>query len=124
MATLENPREAKPARRGLFFVCLCANPERQFEFVQQTWVNNEAFDGLQGERDPIVAPQPSEEQGGGSFSIPRQVVRRKLTGLPQFVTVRGGAYFFLPGRNGLDQAIVLLDQVYVHRPLKRARHAA
>ena len=24
-------------------------------------------------------------------------VRRRLTGVPQFVTVRGGAYFFLPG---------------------------
>jgi hypothetical protein len=28
-------------------------------------------------------------------------VRRRVSGLPRFVTVRGGAYFFLPGLRAL-----------------------
>ena len=28
-------------------------------------------------------------------------LRQRVEGLPQFVTVRGGAYFFLPGRRAL-----------------------
>ena len=30
---------------------------------------------------------------------------RLLSGLPQFVTVRGGAYFFLPGLRGLKMIL-------------------
>jgi hypothetical protein len=40
--------------RGLMFVCLNADIERQFEFVQQNWINNPAFGGLYAERDPLV----------------------------------------------------------------------
>ena len=33
--------------------------------------------------------------------MPAEPVRRRLTGLPQFVRTRGGAYFFLPGISAL-----------------------
>jgi len=75
--------------RGLYFICLNTNLSRQFEFVQQTWVRSPKFAGLYDEPDPILA--------GGSFSIPTETVRRRLPDVPRFVTVRGGAYFFLPG---------------------------
>ncbi len=35
------------------------------------------------------------------FTIPDDPVRRKVSGLPNFVTTRGGAYFFLPGVKAL-----------------------
>ena len=36
------------------------------------------------------------------FSVPRLTgVAQRLEGLPQFVTVRGGAYFFMPGIRAL-----------------------
>jgi hypothetical protein len=36
------------------------------------------------------------------FSMPQaQGPDQRLSGLPQFVTVRGGAYFFLPGIRAL-----------------------
>jgi Dyp-type peroxidase family len=79
--------------RGLYFICLNTNPSRQFEFVQQTWVRSPKFAGLYDDPDPILA--------GGSFSIPGETVRRRLTAIPRFVTVRGGAYFFLPGIRAL-----------------------
>jgi deferrochelatase/peroxidase EfeB len=80
--------------RGLHFVCLSASIARQFEFIQRTWVNNPKFSGLYEDADPLVG---SRRAGADSFSIQGQPVRTRLTGLPQFVTVRGGAYFFLPG---------------------------
>jgi Dyp-type peroxidase family len=80
--------------RGLYFMCLNANLARQFEFVQHTWINNPKFDGLYDDADPVVAARAAS---GRTFTLPNRPVRRRLTGLPSFVTVRGGAYFFLPG---------------------------
>jgi deferrochelatase/peroxidase EfeB len=77
------------AARGLYFMCLNTNLPRQFEFVQQTWARSPKFGGLYDQPDPILA--------GGSFSIPTETVRRRLADVPRFVTVRGGAYLFLPG---------------------------
>jgi Dyp-type peroxidase family len=80
--------------RGLRFVCLCANISRQFEFIQHTWIDNPKFSGMYEDPDPLVA---GRRPGAGSFTVPARPVRTRLTDLPQFVTVEGGAYFFLPG---------------------------
>src|SRR6266542_6168786 len=34
--------------------------------------------------------------GGGSFTIPRQPIRRRLYDMPRFVVTRGGEYCFMP----------------------------
>ncbi len=39
--------------RGLYFICINSDIERQFEFVQQSWINNTVFGGLYSEVDPI-----------------------------------------------------------------------
>src|SRR5262249_29782011 len=88
---IANPREDDGIDRGLFFICLNGNLERQFEFVQYSWINMPTFGGLRDERDPLIGVQPT---GGGIFSIPGQPVREKGIGIPQFVYTRGGAYFF------------------------------
>jgi deferrochelatase/peroxidase EfeB len=92
------PGEEAAAERGLVFLCLNADIERQFEFVQHTWINNPYFGGHRGEVDPVVGARPAE---GGAFTMPDEPVRRKVSGLPEFVTTRGGAYFFLPGVTAL-----------------------
>ena len=84
--------------RGLFFVCINANIRRQFEFIQQTWINNPKFGGLYDERDPLVGAKDGE---GGAFSIPGKPVRRRIEDLPSFTTVRGAEYFFLPSVRAL-----------------------
>ena len=84
--------------RGLHFVCLAANIARQFEFIQHTWANNPKFDGLYDEVDPIMGPRG---ESGATFSMPAEPVRKRITGIPSFVTVRGGGYFFLPGIRAL-----------------------
>jgi len=97
---IENPRADDGIDRGLFFLCLNGNIERQFEFVQYTWINLPSFGGLCDEHDPIIGTQPD---GGGFLSLPGQPIRERAMGLPQFVTMRGGAYFFVPSRAGLDR---------------------
>jgi deferrochelatase/peroxidase EfeB len=90
--------------RGLRFMCLNANIARQFEFVQNAWILGTKFAGLTGENDALLGNR-GPIQGcpvSDTFSIPRSGgVARRITGLPQFVTTRGGAYFFLPSLRAL-----------------------
>jgi deferrochelatase/peroxidase EfeB len=89
---------------GIHFVACNANISRQFEFVQSSWVMSTKFGGLTEESDPLLG---NREPVAGctvtdAFSLPLQDgLRERITGLPQFVTVRGGAYFFLPGIKAL-----------------------
>ena len=94
------PRErSRPdgSERGLIFLALNASFRRQFEFVQQTWLNNPKFAGLYDERDPLVSTYE-----GGPYTLPASPARRRLPELPRFVTVRGGGYFFVPGLRALE----------------------
>ncbi|MBV9279430.1 MAG: peroxidase, partial [Chloroflexi bacterium] len=77
----------------LHFICLNANISRQFEFIQHTWLNSPKFHALYEDSDPITA---AHRPHGGTFTIQADPVRRQIRNLPQFVIVRGGAYFFLP----------------------------
>jgi deferrochelatase/peroxidase EfeB len=89
--------------RGLRFICLNANISRQFEFIQASWIENAKFDGLD-ERDPMLGNRAPLWAGGNTdtFSVPSDSgVCHRILGLQQFVTVRGGAYFFLPGISAL-----------------------
>ncbi|MGH7129360.1 MAG: hypothetical protein ACREIV_12380, partial [Planctomycetaceae bacterium] len=98
------PAPPNDPERGLYFICLNANISRQFEFLQNAWIMNTKFSGLSGESDPLLGnrePIPGcpvtdefiiQEAGG---------LRRRVSGVPQFVTVRGGGYFFLPGLRAL-----------------------
>jgi deferrochelatase/peroxidase EfeB len=120
-------------QRGLHFIGLVANLSRQFEFVQNAWIQGTKFAGLAEERDPLLgsrvlvpglqdsssvgaayaglaedpAPLPDDLPSFAGASDDVFTIRgpdgsvRRLTGLPQFVTVRGGAYFFLPGLRAL-----------------------
>jgi Dyp-type peroxidase family len=98
--------------RGLLFRAFNASILDQFEMIQSEWVNNaNETNGLSTDRDPFVGsvepmgpparqltasftiPIPSAD--GSSFSCPTR------HGLPQFVTVKGGAYFFVPSLSAL-----------------------
>jgi Dyp-type peroxidase family len=83
--------------RGIAAFVICASLIRQFEFAQNVWVHDKNFHELGNERDPIIGTQ----DGTLEFKIPKRPIRKKITGLPAFTTVRGGAYFFLPGLKAL-----------------------
>jgi deferrochelatase/peroxidase EfeB len=97
------PQPPDEAPSGLQFVCLNANISRQFEFIQSAWLMSGKFDGLDEEGDPLLG---NREAVVGcpvdKFSLPvAGGVRQQLQGLPRFTTIRGGAYFFLPGVRAL-----------------------
>ena len=83
--------------RGIAAFVICASLIRQFEFAQNVWINDKNFHELVNERDPIIGTQ----DGTLEFTIPKRPTRRRITGVPAFTTVRGGAYFFLPGLKAL-----------------------
>jgi len=92
--TIEEALAGDTGERGLNFMCLNANIQRQFEFINHTWLNNPKFDRLYDDADPVTAPSAPF---GGTFTIPTDGVRERVTNVPRFVSVKGGAYFFLPG---------------------------
>jgi Dyp-type peroxidase family len=83
--------------RGLCFVFIGTSLTRQFEFAQMQWINDGRFIGAPAERDPLVGPN----EGRCPFTIPARPVRRRLHGLPTFVTTRGGEYCFAPSLSAL-----------------------
>ena len=138
---------AADEERGLHFICLAANLSRQFEFVQNAWVQSTKFAGLFDETDPLLGSRDAAARRGGDlgrpaglaglaeendprfreafappvpagdvFSMPANGPARRITGLPQFVTVRGGAYFFLPGLRALRYIAGAPSTAPLHAP--------
>lgn len=88
-----------PCEKGLLFVALCADVERQFEMMQQSWLGFRSFHGLRNEVDPITARRRQPESC--IFTIPTGSGPLRLSEFKGFVDVVGGGYFFLPSRSAL-----------------------
>jgi Dyp-type peroxidase family len=83
--------------RGIAAFVICGSLIRQFEFAQNVWANDRNFHELGNERDPIIGAQDGTQE----YKIPKRPIRKKIVGLPAFTTLKGGAYFFLPGLKAL-----------------------
>jgi Dyp-type peroxidase family len=103
--------------RGIAAFIICASLVRQFEFAQNVWINDPSFHGLGNERDPIVGTH----DGTLDMTIPKRPIRRKIKGLPAFTTLKGGAYFFLPGLRALRYLATLGDSSEPAHDMRRAR---
>ncbi len=110
-ALAEEAPETADDERGLHFICLNGNLARQFEFVQHTWVNDRHFNGLYDDVDPIGAHMTP---AGSTFTVPADPVRRRATNVPSFLSVKGGAYFFLPGIRAIRYLATLYQPVPAH----------
>ena len=104
--TLPEMRDDGQAR-GVHFFCVNASLKSQFEFVQQTWANNPRFGGLNDNMDPLTS-SPCDEKTASRMTIARRgapagagagALRTQV--LPRFVTVKAGAYLFLPSLTAL-----------------------
>lgn len=86
---------------GVVFIVLNASISRQFEFVQQQWVQygNDSHQG--SDRDPLLGAH----DGRGKFMIQGDTNASNppymCTALPSFVETRGGDYFFMPSLTAL-----------------------
>jgi Dyp-type peroxidase family len=92
--------------RGIHFLCLVSDLERQFEFIQQTWVGSRKFAGLGNDADPLLSnpylpPDPPSPRAS-DFVIQRDGLNQRIVALPRFVTVRGSAYFFMPSGRAIQ----------------------
>jgi cytochrome P450/deferrochelatase/peroxidase EfeB len=86
-----NTGSVNKGEEGLLFVAMNANLERQFEFVQQTWINGKSFHGLDDTADPILGAID-----GDQFSMPSNQGTVTLQNLQSYSRVRGGGYYFMP----------------------------
>jgi Dyp-type peroxidase family len=107
----DTPADGSPSRlldlqddgqpRGVHFFCVNASIRSQFEFVQQTWCNNPRFGGLRDNKDPLVGDHGGDGQPAIHMTIPRRRGVERTAALPRFVTVRAGAYLFMPSVTAL-----------------------
>ncbi|MCU1488414.1 MAG: hypothetical protein JWN67_5160, partial [Actinomycetia bacterium] len=84
--------------RGLLFLCYQSSIERQFEFVQSRWVNDDDFPRRGDGVDPVI----SQARGNRSFTLPGGRPDH-IALLQRFVTTTGGAYLFQPSISALRQ---------------------
>jgi Dyp-type peroxidase family len=98
---LPDDAESDDESRGLLFIAFNASIERQFEFVQQQWMNFGNDFLLGNDRDPLVGNRDGSDnkliiQGDGNGRAPWLA-----TSIPTFVVTKGGDYFFMPSLAGL-----------------------
>jgi len=99
LAQLEAVQGAK--KRGLFFIGLCADIARQFEFLHQNWVHGSIRAGRGAEPDPLIGSL--RLPGPRYFAVSGRGISTRHPLPPSApITVRGGGYFFLPSRKALE----------------------
>jgi Dyp-type peroxidase family len=85
--------------RGVAFMAINASIRYQFEFLQTEWVNSGEFADLsRNDVDPFAGVRRDTSR----FRIPdAEGPPKNIFDLPEFVTTRGGGYYFIPGITGL-----------------------
>ena len=97
-----NPQaNADEDEHGIIFMAVCASIFRQFEFVQQQWVHYGLDFNAGNDTCPIVGNHDTQAKfviaSDPASGKPPFICER----LPQFVTTRGGDYFFIPSITAL-----------------------
>ena len=87
---------------GLLFMCLNGDIERQFEFIQQTWLRRPSFHGLSCEKDPVLG---DGETGACCFTIPSRERAHCVLSRCR-ASSRRWAAVFLPAGQAADRIFV------------------
>ncbi len=86
--------------RGVIFMALNASISRQFEFIQQHWVNQGEHVGQDNtNRDPIIG---KKDDGKAKMTV-QGAENPFVYDLAQFVVEKGGEYFFYPGLGAIQK---------------------
>jgi deferrochelatase/peroxidase EfeB len=98
---VDNPTK-DDGEHGVIMMILNADLSRQFEFIQQQWMNYGNDFGLANDPDPLLGNHGINENwhGGGRMTIEGDAATSKppyfCNQMPTLVETRGGDYFFLP----------------------------
>jgi len=92
------------SEQGIIFMCLGASLERQFEFVQQQWMNYSNDFKLGNDRDALIGANNGQLTDKHIVQADPQGDKAPFfcTHLPRLVETRGGDYFFIPSITALD----------------------
>ena len=88
-----NPADSSNPECGLHFISLNANISRQFEFLQNAWINSTKFSGLTGESDPLLGNRVATPgcPVTSDFNVQSSArLQQRIAGMPQFIKVRAG----------------------------------
>jgi Dyp-type peroxidase family len=88
------PNVSADQDRGLVFVCYQSSLARGFEFIQQSWANQEDFPRPADGRDSII----SQDIDPRDFNLTPQNVHLAIG---RWVTTTGGEYFFSPSLDAI-----------------------
>ncbi|HLO21329.1 MAG TPA: hypothetical protein VK192_12645 [Sphingomicrobium sp.] len=96
------PNATTDGEHGIVILIMCADLARQFEFMQQQWVNYGSDANAGNDTDPLIGLHGNKAK----FVIPGDPSQGRppfiADALPQFVETRGGAYFFMPSMSALQ----------------------
>ncbi|KAF9560569.1 peroxidase TAP [Agrocybe pediades] len=90
--------------RGLLFAAYQSSLTNGFQFLQQSWANNQNFPPFETQPeqpglDPLIG------QGTRAMSGLDPLNEQKVLAMPAFIIPRGGEYFFSPSLSGLKTTI-------------------
>lgn len=98
----DTTNEAGERERGIVMLICCSSLERQYEFVQQQWLNYGMDNNAGNDTCPMLG---ARSEAALKFVIPNRVDGPNppyiCSNLPQFVETKGGAYFFVPSMTSL-----------------------
>jgi Dyp-type peroxidase family len=81
---------------GLLFMAYQKDISNQFEFTQQSWVNDDSFVASGAGTDPVIGQSPNQQSQKWRTNWDRVSSPTVSFGFQGFVTLKGGEYFFAP----------------------------
>ncbi|MEM6932686.1 MAG: peroxidase [Pseudomonadota bacterium] len=94
-------KKSDKTEQGVAMMIICANLFRQFEFVQQQWVQY----GLDFNSGNNTCPLIGDHEKHSRYTIPADPAKGGcpfvMSEMPTFVEPRGGEYFFIPSMTAL-----------------------
>jgi Dyp-type peroxidase family len=100
-------RTSNDGDHGIILIAVNASIERQFEFIQQQWINYGNDFKLSNDKDPLIGNHRVDKDGSpkGRTIVPGDKASGRLplfcSNMPRFVETRGGDYFFIPSMTAL-----------------------